>query len=165
MKMNSYSYYHYHLRLANGSYSFKTSGGTIVVNHKSCTCSYRLAMRLPCHQILKVRLLQSLDPFDPGLCDTRWTATFYLKHQGILNPSTLTNVSVGITHVQPPTALSEFQKYRLAKVKTDCLLNIMKEQPMRHFQNRMETVEKLIAAWQGGHEVHITTIKNGKKMK
>ena len=107
----------------NDSYQVQTSNGIATLTATKCSCSFSLAMNLPCRHIFALRAIKSMPLFDATLCAERWTASYYRSTQRSFLQSrqptpTTSTASIGITQLPSSQPLTHNRKYRVANEVT-----------------------------------------------
>lgn len=87
------------------SFIASSSEGELTITASSCTCMFRLSLRLPCRHILVARAELGLDLFHEDLCDRRWSAEYFKAKQRIFLISNIDEQdqsSFEVVRVPPP---------------------------------------------------------------
>ena len=114
-------------------------------------------MQLPCRHILAVRSISELDLYCAELCACRWTLAYYHSNHRVLaaeSTSDFDNSLTIIEHaVRTKPILSQHDKYRKAFRITQKLTSIVSEAPMREFEEKLESLKRIVHMWETGSQV------------
>lgn len=137
----------------------KPSHGEMITTVSSCSCPFWVTMKLPCRHILAVRATSGVDPYNEGLVDKRWTTAYYRSNQRIFQGQdeeyTSPPCSVTMTVQISPKVLSQQQKFRKAFLTCQRIAQLAAEATRGSYYERIEPLENLVKAWEGGMDVCI----------
>jgi zinc finger SWIM domain-containing protein 3 len=137
-------------------YSVNSSEGLLCVTVNKCSCTFRKSMQLPCRHILAVRSVSELDLYCAELCACRWTLAYYHSNHRVLAESTSdfdSSLTINEHAVRTKPILSQHDKYRKAFRITQKLTSIVSEAPMREFEEKLESLKRIVHMWETGSQV------------
>lgn len=144
-------------------YKIGSSEGELSTTVCECSCTFRKSMLLPCRHIFAVRAASNVDLYCPELCACRWTLAYYhSNHRVLAEPGLSANDSmITVTPEQVVSTkriLSQNEKYQKAFRVTQKLTSILAEAPMRQFDGKLASLQKLVQVWENGSNAIIQEV-------
>lgn len=156
-----------------GLFLVDTSKGTLNVSTEHCQCDFYMSMKLPCRHIFALRKEMNHPLYSETLCDRRWKKEYYLNSHRIFKSTTinetydnqddLTNfatITIDKKQKSNRNVLSQHEKYRKTFGVVQKIATVASETSRETFQDRLKTLQGLLAAWQQGEEVTIIKTAN-----
>ena len=142
-------------------YEINSSEGIIRVTPTDCDCTFRKSMQLPCRHIFAVRSHCEANLYSSELCATRWTLAYYRSnHRVMAEPDSDFNdssLNVSEAHVKTKPLLSQHDKYRKSFHVAQRLASVVSESPMREFNDKFATLNRLLRMWEQGDAVILSS--------
>lgn len=149
------------LRQSGNVYEINSSEGINQVTPTDCDCTFRKSMQLPCRHIFAVRNYCEADLYSSELCATRWTLAYYRSnHRVMAEPDSDfhdSSLNVSEAHVKTKPVLSQHDKYRKSFHVAQRLASVVSDSPMREFNEKLATLNRLLHMWEQGDAVILTS--------
>ena len=111
------------------------------VTTSSCECIFK-SMLLPCWHIFALRSRLNQPLFDEGICNKRWSATYYQSTHRMFSEHSAASPTVTVVSAKHWQALSQHQKFHEVSLITTELASLVSTVSNIHYERRIELLKE-----------------------